>query len=257
MGVTLCECQSDGKRSAPPRRPAANCSSEVDMIPFAFRSSLTLPDTRRLPTNHRPPAGHALFWKDSDETVGRGELARDSLTAALEAVLFLTDEPLTVKRLAAVLRLADGAMARRQVRRLQALYEKEGAAFEIVEVAGGFQLLTRPLFYRWLARMPSPPSELRLSGAALETLTIVSYRQPIMRADIEAIRGVQCGDILRQLMERGLVRIAGRHNSLGRPVLYGTTRRFLQIFGLKSLRDLPRTDSHQGEPAEKANPEPT
>jgi segregation and condensation protein B len=96
--------------------------------------------------------------------------------------------------------------------------------------------------------MPSPTSDLRLSGAALETLTIVSYRQPIMRADIEAIRGVQCGDILRQLMERGLVRIAGRHDSLGRPVLYGTTRRFLQIFGLKSLRDLPPIDAHKGEP---------
>jgi segregation and condensation protein B len=114
-----------------------------------------------------------------------------------------------------------------------------------VEVAGGFQLLTRPIFYRWLARMPAPPAELRLSGAALETLTIVGYRQPIMRADVEAVRGVQCGDILRQLMERGLVRIAGRHDSLGRPVLYGTTRKFLQVFGLKSLRDLPAIDTHR------------
>jgi segregation and condensation protein B len=215
------------------------------MIFPALRLTQAFPDPSRPPRNHVPPAGHELFLRGDSDSVGRGELARDARLAALEAVLFLADEPLTVKRLALVLRLADGTEARRQVRRLQALYEKEGAAFEIVEVAGGFQLLTRPIFYRWLARMPSPPSDLRLSGAALETLTIVSYRQPIMRADVEAVRGVQCGDILRQLMERGLVRIAGRHDSLGRPVLYGTTRRFLQVFGLKSLRDLPAVDAHR------------
>jgi segregation and condensation protein B len=224
------------------------------MIPSASGPIATFPDTRRLPRNCLPPTGHALFLTATDENVGRGELGRDTQLAALEAILFLADEPLNVKRLALVLRMADGTEARRHVRRLQSLYEKEDAAFEIVEVAGGFQLLTRPIFYRWLARMPIPGSDLRLSGAALETLTIVGYRQPIMRADVEAIRGVQCGDILRQLMERGLVRITGRHDSLGRPVLYGTTRRFLQLFGLKNLRDLPAIDTNRAashKPSEK------
>jgi segregation and condensation protein B len=213
------------------------------MIPSGFSPLLAFPDPRRLPRNHVAPSGQLSFRTRGNELVGRGELARDSQLANLEAILFLADEPLTLKRLTLAMRLKDGTEARRQIRRLQSLYEKEGAAFEIVEVAGGFQLMTRTLFYRWLARMPSPSNELHLSGAALETLTIVSYRQPVMRTDVEAIRGVQCGEILRQLMERGLVRIAGRHDSLGRPVLYGTTRKFLQVFGLKSLRDLPPIDS--------------
>ena len=84
--------------------------------------------------------------------------------------------------------------------------------------------------------------DLRLSAAARETLAIVAYRQPIMRAEVEAIRGVQCGEVLRQLMEKGLVRIAGRHDSLGRPVLYGTTKKFLLVFGLKSLKELPQAE---------------
>jgi segregation and condensation protein B len=135
--------------------------------------------------------------------------------------------------------LKDAGEARRLVRRLQALYEQDGTAFQVEELAGGFQLLTRPAFHPWLARLRRTGHDLRLSPAARETLAIVAYRQPIMRADIEAIRGVQCGEMLGQLMEKGLVRIAGRHNSLGRPMLYATTRKFLQVFGLMSLRDLP------------------
>src|SRR5439155_21798363 len=135
--------------------------------------------------------------------------------------------------------------ARRLLRRLQAFYVQDGSAFQVEELAGGFQLLTRPEFYSWLARLRRSGSELRLSSPARETLAIVAYRQPIMRTDVEAIRGVQCSDLLRQLMERGLVRIAGRHDSLGRPVLYGTTKKFLQLFGLKSIRDLPPIDAHR------------
>jgi segregation and condensation protein B len=169
-------------------------------------------------------------------------LARDPLVALVEAALFAADEPLTPRRLAAVAGLADGTEARRLVRKLQSLYDKDGTAFQVEELAGGFQLLTRPEYHSWLIRLRRTGNELRLSPAARETLAIVAYRQPIMRADIESVRGVQCGEMLRQLMERGLVRIAGRHESLGRPVLYGTTRKFLQVFGLKSLRDLPQVE---------------
>ena len=99
--------------------------------------------------------------------------------------------------------------------------------------------MTRPEFHPWLVRLRQTAGEPKLSGVLLETLAIVAYRQPIMRADLEAIRGVHCGDALRHLMERGLVRMAGRHDSLGRPVLYATTKKFLTTFGLRDLRDLP------------------
>src|SRR5258707_6469450 len=102
--------------------------------------------------------------------------------------------------------------------------------------------MTRPKYHRWLTSLKRSQQELPLTGASRETLAIVAYRQPIMRADIESIRGVHCGETLRLLMEKGLIKIAGRHSSLGRPVLYGTTKRFLQVFGLKSLKDLPNAE---------------
>jgi len=169
----------------------------------------------------------------------RDRLGRDEDLATIEALLFTADEPLPLKRLAQAAGLADVAIARRLLRKLQSLYERDGTAFQIEELAGGFQLLTRPAYHRWLASWRRAGAEVRLTGAARETLAIVAYRQPIMRADIEAIRGVHCGETLRLLMEKGLVRIAGRDDSLGRPVLYGTTKKFLQLFGLKSLKDLP------------------
>ena len=110
------------------------------------------------------------------------------------------------------------------------------------EVAGGFQLLTRPKFAPWLRRLHSMPVEIRLSASALETLAVVAYRQPVLRVEIEAIRGVQSGEVLRQLVERDFVRIVGRSNELGRPFLYGTTKHFLQNFGLRHLDELPRAD---------------
>jgi segregation and condensation protein B len=173
--------------------------------------------------------------------------------ATLEALLLAADEPLNPRRLAALTGLNDASEVRRLVRRLQALYDDDGSAFQVEELAGGYQLLTRPQFHPWLIRLRRTGNDVRLSGAARETLAIVAYRQPIMRADIEAVRGVQCGEMLRQLMEKGLVRIAGRHDSLGRPVLYGTTRKFLQLFGLKSLKDLPLAEQLRPapKPAEK------
>ncbi|MEN6557042.1 MAG: SMC-Scp complex subunit ScpB, partial [Thermoguttaceae bacterium] len=132
--------------------------------------------------------------------------------------------------------------ARTLVRTLNRRYDSEGSAFRIEEVAGGFQLMTRLKFAPWLRRLHSASTEVRLSAPAMETLAVVAYRQPILRADIEAIRGVQSGEVLRQLIERDLVRIVGRSSELGRPFLYGTTRQFLQVFGLRHLDELPRAD---------------
>jgi segregation and condensation protein B len=198
--------------------------------------------TRRqgLPRNRRLPPVYRVLAAEGSEDAGEGELGRDGVLARVEAALMAADEPLSPRRLAVVADLPDAAAARAQVQRLQALYDKDGSAFRVEELAGGYQLLTRSEYHPWLARVRRMNVDLRLSASARETLAIVAYRQPITRADVEAIRGVQCSEILRQLMEKGLLRIAGRDESLGRPVLYGTTRKFLQCFGLKSLRELPQ-----------------
>ncbi|MBX3414928.1 MAG: SMC-Scp complex subunit ScpB [Pirellulales bacterium] len=162
--------------------------------------------------------------------------------ARVEAVLLLAREPLGPRKLARIASLADGTEARTLVRRLNETYDRVGCAFRIEEVAGGYQLLTRPKFASWLRRLYPPQIETRLSSPALETLAVVAYRQPAVRAEIESIRGVQCGEMLRLLMERDLVRIMGRSEELGRPYLYGTTRRFLELFGLRDLDELPRAE---------------
>ena len=145
-----------------------------------------------------------------DDDVAVGPYARSAAMARLEAVLFLSRDPLPTRRLAQLANLTDGTKARSLLRQLSRLYEARGSAFQVEEVAGGFQLFTRQRFAAWLRRLEEAPEETRLSGPALETLSVVAYRQPVLRADVEAIRGVQCGEILRQLMERDLVRIAGR-----------------------------------------------
>src|SRR5205823_11807640 len=113
--------------------------------------------------------------------------------------------------------------------------------------------VTRPQFNPRLARMRRSSTDLRLSPAAREALTIIAYRQPITRADLEGIRGVQSAEVLGQLIEKGLVRMTGRDDSLGRPMLYGTTKKFLQIYGLKRLRDLPRADELAGPAKNKSD----
>jgi segregation and condensation protein B len=170
---------------------------------------------------------------------GSGPLARDATLALIEAALFVAEEPLPARKLGNVTQIKSIDEVRRQVKRLQALYEQEGTAFEVREIAGGYQLQTRAAFHPWLLRLRPPAPDAKLSPPALETLAVIAYKQPIARADIEAIRGVACGEVLRQLLERDLVRIAGRDTSLGRPVLYGTTKTFLQWLGLNTLEELP------------------
>ena len=196
----------------------------------------------RLPRDHRLPAVYRVLDRERSEATADAALGRDLRLATVEAALMAADEPLTPRRLATVAGLADAAEARRLVEKLRALYDRDGTAFQVEELAGGWQLLTRPEYHPWLARLRRAAANDRLTPALREALTIVAYRQPITRADLEAVRGVQSGDALRQLMEKGLIRIAGRDDSLGRPVLYGTTKKFLQSFGLKSLRDLPATE---------------
>jgi segregation and condensation protein B len=138
--------------------------------------------------------------------------------------------------------LADATEARTLIRQLNQQYEENGRVFRIEEVAGGMTMLTRPQFAPWLRRLAHLPRVTKLSQSAMETLAVVAYRQPVLRADVEAIRGVGCSEVLKQLMESELVRISGRSEELGRPYLYGTTNRFLQIFGLRSADRLPRAN---------------
>lgn len=173
----------------------------------------------------------------------QGPLARDERLARVEAVLFLAREPLTSRKIGQLAGLSDGTAARTAVRQLNKLYDEGGSPFRAEQLAGGYQLLTRPMFGPWLRRLLQAPVQTRLSAPALETLAVVAYRQPVLRAEIEAIRGVQCGDILRQLMDRDLARIVSRADDLGRPLLYGTTKRFLQVFGLRNLDELPQADA--------------
>jgi segregation and condensation protein B len=181
-------------------------------------------------------------------------LARDPALARLEAILFLAREPLASRKLGQYANLADGTQARTLVRRLNELYDAVGRAFRVEQVAGGYQLLTRRKLAPWLRRLAHVPPETRLSAPALETLAVIAYRQPVPRADIEAIRGVNCGEILRQLMERDLARIGGRSDELGRPYLYSTTKRFLQVFGLVHLEQMPRRDELRASPLPAAPP---
>lgn len=158
----------------------------------------------------------------------------------LEAVLFMSRSPLPSRKLSQLAELEDGTQARTMIKELNKHYDDVGRAFHIKQVAGGFQLRTRPQFADWIGRLEHVPRAKRLSNPAMETLTVVAYRQPIIKAEIEAIRGVSCGEMLRQLLEKRLVKIAGRSEKLGRPFLYATSKEFLTQFGLSNLNDLPR-----------------
>jgi segregation and condensation protein B len=214
-------------------------------------------------SNRRAPAARSTGrWRlrlaNPTKIAGAAESpwARDERTARLEAVLFLSREPLGTRKLAQLAHLADGTEARTLIRRLNRWYDESGSAFRAEEIAGGFQLMSRPKFGVWLRRLYNSPAEIRLSAPALETLAVVAYRQPVLRVEIEAVRGVDCGEILRQLMDRELVRTAGRAEELGRPYWYATTKRFLQIFGLRHLDDLPRADVLRKAQAPSDNPTP-
>ena len=174
--------------------------------------------------------------------------------ACVEAILFSSDSPLTPGRLAQATGLKGAGDVKRAVNALNARYDASGAAFTIEDIAGGYQMMTRPEYNDVLSRMRHARADSRLSQAALETLAIVAYRQPILRADVEAIRGVACGEILRGLMDRQLVKIVGRAEVIGRPMLYGTTKRFLEVFGLKNLDDLPRVEELR-QPIQSSKPD--
>ena len=177
--------------------------------------------------------------KAAATTVEQGHHLRSEELARVEAALFLAREPLSTRRIAKLARLADGTRARSLVKELRRLQDSSGAAFRVEQIAGGYQLLSRGPFGPWVRRLLDEPVGSRLSGAAMETLAIVAYRQPVTRAEIESIRGVGSEEMLRQLLERDVLAVGGRAEELGRPNVYVSTRRFLAAFGLARIEDLP------------------
>lgn len=174
-----------------------------------------------------------------------GEAVLAEVIATVEAILFASDSPLKPAKISQVAELGIREI-KKAIESLNARYDEIGAAFRIENIADGYQMLTQPQYHDVLSRLLRVRNDSRLSQAAMETLAITAYRQPILRADIEAIRGVACGEVLRGLLERQLIKIVGRAEVPGRPMLYGTTRRFLEVFGLSSLDDLPRVEELRG-----------
>jgi segregation and condensation protein B len=191
-------------------------------------------------------------YAQSESPTPATSLTRDQI---VEAVLFSSDGPLPASKVASVI----GAVASKEIReivdRLNCNYRQWNCSFRIEEIAGGFQMMTCPEYATYLQQLYKVRSESKLSAAALETLAVVAYKQPVLRAEIEAIRGVAGGEMIRQLMEKDLIKIVGRAEELGRPMLYGTTKRFLQVFGLGSLEDLPKVPELLP-PTRTAKPEP-
>ncbi len=172
----------------------------------------------------------------------------------IEAVLFVSDKPITIEQVKDVLEGADGREIRRLIYELREEYEKEGRSFQVTEVAGGFQVTTHSTYSPWLKKLYKNRQKNRLSRAALETLAIIAYRQPIIRAEVEAVRGVNAEGVLAALLEKGLVKITGRRETVGRPFVYGTTREFLEYFGLNSLKELPQLKEFKEEDVKLEKP---
>src|SRR5688572_14135458 len=201
------------------------------------------------PQNGHPPAENAQTPEVADGQVEIIEEEDDGKPepfvdlAVVESLLFSTHHPLTPQRLADLLQIKSPKAIRKAVQALNAHYEETKRSFRVEQVAGGYQMLSLPEYGDWLKKLHQKEIDSKLTKAALETLAIIAYKQPILRADVEAIRGVACGETIRSLMEKHLVKIAGRAEEPGRPILYGTTKRFLELFGLNSVKDLPQSEA--------------
>jgi len=162
----------------------------------------------------------------------------EDLKNIIESLLFVADGPLALDKIKDVLELDDRKLIREALQELQADYESRTGAFVLREIAGGYQFRSRPEYVPWIKKLIQPKPS-RLSKAALETLAIIAYKQPVIRSDVEHLRGVDCGGVLRMLLERNLIRVLGRKEIPGRPIIYATTKQFLEVFDLKNLKDLP------------------
>ncbi len=161
------------------------------------------------------------------------------LKTIIESLFFAASKPLSIYELKNITDCNDKEKIIKAIFELSAEYEARNGGFYLKEVAGGYQLRSKTEYARWIKKLIEPSGNSHISKAALETLSIIAYKQPVLRSDVEHIRGVDSGGVIRSLLDKGLVKIIGRKDIPGRPMLYATTRRFLEVFDLKDLKDLP------------------
>lgn len=199
------------------------------------------PDPSENPEQPKQPEKPA---KQAKPEAAKGEPPEPpaDLSARVEAALLTSDRALPAAKLAEALGGLATQAINEAIETLNADYEKTGRSFRIEAVAGGWKVMTLPEYGDVLDALHKKRGESKLSPAALETLAIIAYKQPVLRAEVEAIRGAASGEVIRSLMERHLIKIVGRAEEIGRPMLYGTTKTFLEVFGLSSLKDLPQVE---------------
>lgn len=213
---------------------------EEDQIIDSEKETLEESQTAESPVEEIPD-GQDQSDKEQTDLLAADEDFEVTVESVVESVLFASDEPLSSVRLSGIVE-TDSKQVKICIDNLNEKYKTNSNAFRIEKIAGGFQMMTLSPFNHWLKKLLRIRSDDKLSPAALETLAIIAYKQPVIRADIETVRGVAAGEMVRSLMYKGLVKIVGRAEVLGRPMLYGTTKKFLEVFGLNTLKDLPKIE---------------
>lgn len=169
-------------------------------------------------------------------------MSLDNTAAVVESMLFASEKPLTIEQVRNVLENLDPSEVRKIIEELMAEYERSGRGIRIIEVAGGFQMMSAPQFSGFLKKLFKARKNEKLSKPALETLAIIAYKQPLTKQEIQSLRSVDVDGVIRSLIDKSLVRVTGRKKAAGRPFVFGTTRQFLEYFGLKSLEELPKME---------------
>jgi len=232
-------------REAPPGPPETP-PAEPDGVEAAQASESPPPELETAPGAAEAP-GSTEGEDEAKEEIAEEETEAASapsdlgLRAAVEAIIFAADEPVTPAAIAKAIGGVKPSAVKRAIEDIRAAREAMHSGITLEEIAGGYTFLTREEFAPAIRRLRKAAEGRKLTAAALETLAVIAYKQPIQKQQIEDIRGVSCGPMLRMLMEHDLVKIVGRAEALGRPLLYGTTKKFLDVFGLGSLKDLPKT----------------
>ena len=195
-----------------------------------------------MPQDEIDPKAEAPSAPDGDRAPETSVLPPDEIRAVLEALIFASPQPLTAREIGKVLGGVPREAWQAALGEIRADYGRDGRGLQLVEVAAGYQITTRPEYNDWVRELLDPRAPTRLSIQALETLAVIAYKQPVTLPEIIDLRGVKSGGVIKTLLEKRLIRITGRKEVVGRPMLYGTTREFLLHFGLKDLGELPRIE---------------
>jgi segregation and condensation protein B len=227
---------NQAEETAPDTQPedAVTAAEAVELV-----ESVESPDAS---SQAGEPVASSVEHAGEEATPVAPAVTPEELALQVEVALMTTDRPMPAAKLADILGKVGVKAINQAVASLNKVYEQSGRSFRIENVANGLQVLTLPKFAGVMEQLHKTRSAGKLSPAAMETLAIIAYKQPILRVQIEAIRGVASGEVVRSLMERRLVKIVGRSEEIGRPMLYGTTKTFLETFGLSSLKDLPKAE---------------